>query len=165
MNGTGGRGGNYGTRASATSGRPSRELGLRTRGQTGAGSAGAGGGGGGPHAAGAGDAGGSLTRFDSSLGLLTRRFVDLIQAAPGGTLDLNAAAKDLEVQKVGRGVEGWPCRSQREQQRAKRERALVRPPSRRRTAHRGENRQAARRNAQNGVEIEGRAGGMGKSNP
>lgn len=83
-----------GTRASAGSGRPSREIGLRTRGQTGAGSTG-----GGAHAAGA-EVGGPLTRFDSSLGLLTRRFVDLIQAAPGGTLDLNAAAKDLEVQKV-----------------------------------------------------------------
>lgn len=114
MNGTGGRGGgNYGTRASATSGRPSRELGLRTRGQTGAGSAGVGGGAG-AHAAGAGDAGGSLTRFDSSLGLLTRRFVDLIQAAPGGTLDLNAAAKDLEVQKVGRGPGGRRRRFRRE---------------------------------------------------
>lgn len=89
-------GGSGSTRSST--GRPSRDLGLRTRGQTGVG----GGGGGGGHnaVAGAGDAAGSLTRFDSSLGLLTRRFVDLIQAAPGGTLDLNAAAKDLEVQKV-----------------------------------------------------------------
>ena len=89
------------TRSSAASGRPSRELGLRTRGQTGAGSTG----GGGAHAAGAGEVGGALTRFDSSLGLLTRRFVDLIQAAPGGTLDLNEAARDLEVQKVrGHGI-------------------------------------------------------------
>lgn len=97
-----GAGGGTRGSAAAASGRPSRELGLRTRGQTGAGSTG-----GGAHAA-AGDAGGPLTRFDSSLGLLTRRFVDLIQAAPGGTLDLNAAAKDLEVQKVrGAGVECW----------------------------------------------------------
>ncbi|CBN79772.1 transcription factor E2F [Ectocarpus siliculosus] len=102
MLGAGGGGSSGSTRSASSttaSGRPSREIGLRTRGQTGAGTAG---GGGGSHAgggAGAGDCVGALTRFDSSLGLLTRRFVDLIQAAPGGTLDLNAAAKDLDVQK------------------------------------------------------------------
>ncbi|CAN0534514.1 unnamed protein product, partial [Laminaria digitata] len=103
---SGGGGGGGGTRSATTaSGRSGRELGLRTRGQSGTGAGGhsaagvalaaaAGGGGGG-----GGDASAALTRFDSSLGLLTRRFVDLIQQSPGGTLDLNAAAKDLEVQK------------------------------------------------------------------
>jgi len=42
---------------------------------------------------------GSLTRFDNSLGLLTKRFVSLIQQAPGGLLDLNGAAEQLNVQK------------------------------------------------------------------
>ncbi|KAH8090162.1 hypothetical protein JL720_6472 [Aureococcus anophagefferens] len=39
------------------------------------------------------------TRYDSSLGLLTKRFVALIKDAPGGILDLNQAATQLEVQK------------------------------------------------------------------
>lgn len=96
MVGTGG-----GRSTTAASSRAGRDLGLRTRGQSSAGigiaqgaASGAGGG---------SDVAGALTRFDSSLGLLTRRFVDLIQQSPGGTLDLNAAAKDLEVQKVGEG--------------------------------------------------------------
>eukprot|EP00656_Telonema_subtile_P056253 TRINITY_DN8947_c0_g1_i14.p1 TRINITY_DN8947_c0_g1~~TRINITY_DN8947_c0_g1_i14.p1 ORF type:complete len:259 (-),score=53.01 TRINITY_DN8947_c0_g1_i14:40-816(-) len=38
-------------------------------------------------------------RFDNSLGILTKRFVSLIQAAPAGVLDLNAAAEQLGVQK------------------------------------------------------------------
>ena len=38
-------------------------------------------------------------RYDSSLGLLTKRFVGLLQAAPNFTLDLNTAAKELCVQK------------------------------------------------------------------
>ena len=38
-------------------------------------------------------------RYDSSLGLLTKKFVQLIQSAPGGILDLNAAATQLGVQK------------------------------------------------------------------
>ncbi|GKV17863.1 hypothetical protein SLEP1_g28318 [Rubroshorea leprosula] len=38
-------------------------------------------------------------RFDSSLGLLTKKFVNLIQQAKDGTLDLNHTAELLEVQK------------------------------------------------------------------
>ena len=42
---------------------------------------------------------GTTSRYDCSLGLLTRRFLDLVDGAPGGILDLNTAAKDLGVQK------------------------------------------------------------------
>ncbi|KAF2614809.1 hypothetical protein F2Q70_00008432 [Brassica cretica] len=38
-------------------------------------------------------------RYDSSLGLLTKRFVNLIKQAEDGMLDLNKAAEALEVQK------------------------------------------------------------------
>ncbi|KAG6772416.1 hypothetical protein POTOM_023823 [Populus tomentosa] len=38
-------------------------------------------------------------RYDSSLGLLTKRFVDLFKHADDGILDLNNAAEILEVQK------------------------------------------------------------------
>jgi len=38
-------------------------------------------------------------RYDSSLGLLTKKFVALIQGAPEGVLDLNQAAIALGVQK------------------------------------------------------------------
>ncbi|WJX36027.1 hypothetical protein P8452_23947 [Trifolium repens] len=38
-------------------------------------------------------------RYDSSLGLLTKKFVSLIQDAKDGTLDLNKTAEVLEVQK------------------------------------------------------------------
>ncbi|GAV63601.1 E2F_TDP domain-containing protein, partial [Cephalotus follicularis] len=38
-------------------------------------------------------------RYDSSLGLLTRKFINLIQDAKDGTLDLNKTAEVLEVQK------------------------------------------------------------------
>jgi len=38
-------------------------------------------------------------RYDSSLGLLTKKFVALIQGAPEGVLDLNQAATALGVQK------------------------------------------------------------------
>ena len=38
-------------------------------------------------------------RYDSSLGLLTKKFVALIQGAPDGILDLNQAATALGVQK------------------------------------------------------------------
>jgi len=38
-------------------------------------------------------------RYDSSLGLLTKKFVSLIQNAPEGILDLNQAAGQLGVQK------------------------------------------------------------------
>ncbi|DBA04168.1 TPA: hypothetical protein N0F65_004276 [Lagenidium giganteum] len=39
------------------------------------------------------------SRYDSSLGLLTRKFVELIQSSPNGDLDLNTAAISLGVQK------------------------------------------------------------------
>lgn len=38
-------------------------------------------------------------RYDSSLGLLTKKFVNLIKQAKDGMLDLNKAAETLEVQK------------------------------------------------------------------
>ncbi|XP_072957954.1 transcription factor E2FB-like isoform X2 [Typha angustifolia] len=38
-------------------------------------------------------------RYDSSLGLLTKKFINLLQQAEDGTLDLNRAADILEVQK------------------------------------------------------------------
>ncbi|KAJ9181317.1 hypothetical protein P3X46_009457 [Hevea brasiliensis] len=38
-------------------------------------------------------------RYDSSLGLLTKKFVNLIKQAEDGILDLNKAAETLEVQK------------------------------------------------------------------
>ncbi|XP_044511400.1 transcription factor E2FC isoform X2 [Mangifera indica] len=38
-------------------------------------------------------------RYDSSLGLLTRKFINLIHEAKDGTLDLNHTAEVLEVQK------------------------------------------------------------------
>ncbi|CAH9050172.1 unnamed protein product [Cuscuta europaea] len=38
-------------------------------------------------------------RYDSSLGLLTKKFINLIKQAEDGTLDLNKAADTLEVQK------------------------------------------------------------------
>ncbi|THG10384.1 hypothetical protein TEA_000222 [Camellia sinensis var. sinensis] len=38
-------------------------------------------------------------RYDSSLGLLTKKFISLIQEAKDGTLDLNKTADVLEVQK------------------------------------------------------------------
>lgn len=40
-----------------------------------------------------------LSRYDSSLGLLTKKFVSLIKHAEGGTVDLNQAAEQLSVQK------------------------------------------------------------------
>ena len=43
----------------------------------------------------AGGAGGC--RYDSSLGLLTKKFVGLVEAAPDGVLDLNKAAEALNV--------------------------------------------------------------------
>ncbi|XP_041361321.1 transcription factor E2F3-like [Gigantopelta aegis] len=39
------------------------------------------------------------TRYDTSLGLLTKRFVGLLRSAPDGVVDLNQAAAMLEVQK------------------------------------------------------------------
>ncbi|DBA77489.1 TPA: hypothetical protein ACH3X1_009311 [Trebouxia sp. C0004] len=43
--------------------------------------------------------GNSNCRYDSSLGLLTKKFVHLVEAAPDGVLDLNKAADALAVQK------------------------------------------------------------------
>jgi len=42
---------------------------------------------------------GSSSRYDSSLGLLTRKFLMLIERAENGILDLNKAAEVLKVQK------------------------------------------------------------------
>mmetsp|Transcript_26108 Transcript_26108/g.84024 ORF Transcript_26108/g.84024 Transcript_26108/m.84024 type:complete len:263 (+) Transcript_26108:96-884(+) len=39
------------------------------------------------------------SRYDNSLALLTQKFVGLIQEAPDGCVDLNAAAQELNVQK------------------------------------------------------------------
>ncbi|XP_074657236.1 transcription factor E2F3-like [Tubulanus polymorphus] len=39
------------------------------------------------------------TRYDTSLGLLTKKFVSLLRSAPDGVLDLNRAAECLDVQK------------------------------------------------------------------
>lgn len=41
----------------------------------------------------------STCRYDSSLGLLTKKFINLLQQAEDGTLDLNKAAEILDVQK------------------------------------------------------------------
>lgn len=41
----------------------------------------------------------NICRFDNSLGLLTRRFVQLLKDSPDGVVDLNGAASQLEVQK------------------------------------------------------------------
>lgn len=40
-----------------------------------------------------------MSRYDSSLGLLTKKFVDLVKVAEDGILDLNIAADMLNVQK------------------------------------------------------------------
>ncbi|KAF7670193.1 hypothetical protein LDENG_00062460 [Lucifuga dentata] len=42
---------------------------------------------------------GERTRYDTSLGLLTKKFVGLIKESPDGVLDLNWATEVLEVQK------------------------------------------------------------------
>uniref|UniRef100_A0A3B4BGP9 E2F/DP family winged-helix DNA-binding domain-containing protein n=1 Tax=Periophthalmus magnuspinnatus TaxID=409849 RepID=A0A3B4BGP9_9GOBI len=39
------------------------------------------------------------TRYDTSLGLLTKKFVDLLAQSSDGVLDLNIAAETLQVQK------------------------------------------------------------------
>lgn len=41
----------------------------------------------------------ALTRYDTSLGLLTKKFVGLLQNSPKGVVDLNVASECLEVQK------------------------------------------------------------------
>mmetsp|Transcript_57301 Transcript_57301/g.119799 ORF Transcript_57301/g.119799 Transcript_57301/m.119799 type:complete len:345 (-) Transcript_57301:219-1253(-) len=45
------------------------------------------------------ESGGAGSRYDCSLGLLTKKFVGLVQQAPNGILDLNTAATELGVQK------------------------------------------------------------------
>jgi len=42
---------------------------------------------------------GTGSRYDSSLGLLTRKFLKLLRSATDGSLDLNATAAELDVQK------------------------------------------------------------------
>lgn len=39
------------------------------------------------------------TRYDTSLGLLTRKFIDLLENSPDGLIDLNVASVQLNVQK------------------------------------------------------------------
>ena len=41
----------------------------------------------------------AVSRFDTSLGLLTKKFVDLLKASPQGVIDLNIASEQLNVQK------------------------------------------------------------------
>lgn len=41
----------------------------------------------------------ALTRYDTSLGLLTKKFVNLLKSSPKGVVDLNVASECLEVQK------------------------------------------------------------------
>ena len=42
------------------------------------------------------------TRYETSLGLLTKKFVSLFHSAGSGTVDLNKASESLKVQKVRR---------------------------------------------------------------
>lgn len=42
---------------------------------------------------------GDKTRYDTSLGLLTKKFIRLLSESPDGVVDLNRAAEVLEVQK------------------------------------------------------------------
>uniref|UniRef100_A0A8C0G6B9 E2F transcription factor 3 n=1 Tax=Chelonoidis abingdonii TaxID=106734 RepID=A0A8C0G6B9_CHEAB len=39
------------------------------------------------------------TRYDTSLGLLTKKFIQLLSQSPDGVVDLNRAAEVLKVQK------------------------------------------------------------------
>ncbi|CRK99003.1 CLUMA_CG012079, isoform A [Clunio marinus] len=41
----------------------------------------------------------TVTRYDTSLGLLTKKFIDLLQTSPDGVVDLNACSQQLQVQK------------------------------------------------------------------
>mmetsp|Transcript_5184 Transcript_5184/g.10596 ORF Transcript_5184/g.10596 Transcript_5184/m.10596 type:complete len:390 (-) Transcript_5184:275-1444(-) len=52
-----------------------------------------------PSVSGATPAQGNSCRYDSSLGLLTKKFINLIEKAEEGILDLNKAADELKVQK------------------------------------------------------------------
>lgn len=44
-------------------------------------------------------AGESTTRYDTSLGLLTKKFMDLLKESPDGVVDLNECSQKLQVQK------------------------------------------------------------------
>ncbi|ALC45657.1 E2f, partial [Drosophila busckii] len=48
---------------------------------------------------GGGGGGGDRNRADTSLGILTKKFVDLLQESPDGVVDLNEASNRLSVQK------------------------------------------------------------------
>lgn len=39
------------------------------------------------------------TRYDTSLSLLTKKFINLVESSPDGVVDLNIASEKLEVQK------------------------------------------------------------------
>ena len=39
-------------------------------------------------------------RYDSSLGLLTKKFIELVETAQDGVLDLNKAAESLSVRPI-----------------------------------------------------------------
>lgn len=43
---------------------------------------------------------GGNCRYDSSLGLLTKKFVGLVETSPDGVLDLNKAADNLKVRII-----------------------------------------------------------------
>ena len=47
-----------------------------------------------------GGAGTTSCRYDSSLGLLTKKFIELVNSAPDGVLDLNKAAEALSVRLI-----------------------------------------------------------------
>lgn len=40
-----------------------------------------------------------VTRYDTSLGLLTKKFIDLLTTSPDGVVDLNECSQKLQVQK------------------------------------------------------------------
>jgi hypothetical protein len=44
-------------------------------------------------------AGETVTRYDTSLGLLTKKFMDLLKDSPDGVVDLNECSQKLQVQK------------------------------------------------------------------
>lgn len=41
----------------------------------------------------------AITRYDTSLGLLTKKFMDLLKESPEGVVDLNECSQKLQVQK------------------------------------------------------------------
>jgi hypothetical protein len=48
---------------------------------------------------------GAGCRFDSSLGMLTKKFIALVEQSPDGMLDLNKAAETLQVQRSSVAVQ------------------------------------------------------------